>query len=80
MIDQIIAAIRASEDRAEARARLMGSHEETTFEFSEAQANYILDMQLVRLTRLARAELEDELAQLRETIAELEAILADPRS
>ena len=48
------------------------------FEFSEVQANFILDLQLVRLTRLARADLEEELAKLRETIAELEAILADP--
>ena len=73
MIDAIIAAIRASEDRGEARQRLMGEG----FEFSEIQANYILDMQLARLTRLARAELEEELAKLREMIAELESILAD---
>ncbi|MGF1598762.1 MAG: DNA gyrase subunit A [Acidimicrobiales bacterium] len=73
MIDQIIAAIRASEDRSEARTRLMGEQ----FEFSERQAEYILDMPLHRLTRLARANLEEELAQLQVTIAELEAILAD---
>src|SRR5690606_4864513 len=36
-----------------------------------------LDMALGRLTRLGRAELEEELTALRETIAELEAILAD---
>ena len=47
------------------------------FEFSEVQANHILDMQLARLTRLGRADLEEELAKLRETIAELEAILGD---
>jgi DNA gyrase subunit A len=35
-------------------------------------------MTLGRLTRLGRAELEEEMARLRETIAELEAILADP--
>ena len=45
------------------------------FEFSEEQAVHILDMQLGRLTRLGRSELESELAELRETIAELEAIL-----
>ena len=39
------------------------------------QAEYILDMQLSRLTRLGRTELEEEMAKLRETIAELEAIL-----
>jgi DNA gyrase subunit A len=35
-------------------------------------------MTLGRLTRLGRSELEEEMARLRETIAELEAILADP--
>ncbi|MEM8923736.1 MAG: DNA gyrase subunit A [Actinomycetota bacterium] len=74
MIDAIIAAIRASEDRSEARQRLMGEG----FDFSEEQANFILDMQLVRLTRLARSALEEELAELRATIEELEAILGDP--
>ena len=73
MIDAIIAAIRASEDRAEARNRLMGQG----FDFSENQANAILDMQLVRLTRLNRATLQEQLDELRATIAELEAILAD---
>lgn len=73
MIDAIIALIRGSADRPEARAGLMGEG----FEFSEIQANHILDMTLGRLTRLGRAELEEELAKLRETIAELEAILAD---
>ncbi len=73
MIDAIIALIRGSADRPEARAGLMGEG----FEFSEIQANHILDMTLGRLTRLGRAELEEELAKLRQTIAELEAILAD---
>ncbi len=73
LIDEIIAAIRASEDRPEARQRLMAE----PFEFSEVQATHILDMQLGRLTRLARSDLEEELAELAETIAELEAILAD---
>jgi DNA gyrase subunit A len=73
MIDAIIALIRASQDRAAARTGLMAA----PFEFTEIQANHILDMQLARLTRLGRAELEEELAKLREIIAELEAILAD---
>ncbi|MEM9656230.1 MAG: DNA gyrase C-terminal beta-propeller domain-containing protein, partial [Actinomycetota bacterium] len=73
LIDEIIAAIRASEDRGEARQRLMGEG----FEFSEIQANYILDMQLGRLTRLARIEIETRLAETRETITYLESLLAD---
>ena len=48
------------------------------FEFSEIQAQHILDMTLSRLTRLGRSNLEEELTQLRETITGLEAILADP--
>ena len=47
------------------------------FEFSEVQAEHILDMQLSRLTRLGKSDLEAEMAKLRETIAELEAILGD---
>jgi DNA gyrase subunit A len=74
MLDEVIATIRASADRGEARANLMAA----PFEFSEEQATHILDMTLGRLTRLGRAELEEEMAQLRETIAELEAILSDP--
>jgi len=71
MIDKIIAKIRASADKASARMALMAK----PFGFSEVQAEYILDMQLSRLTRLGRTELEEEMAKLRETIAELEAIL-----
>ena len=74
MIDAIIALIRGSDDRDAARQGLMVA----PFEFSEIQANHILDMTLSRLTRLGRSQLEEELAKLLETIAELEAILADP--
>ncbi len=73
VIDEVIATIRASENRADARERLMAE----PFEFSETQAEHILDMTLGRLTRLARIEIEEKIAELRETIAELEAILAD---
>ena len=73
MIDAIIVAIRGSESRGEARDALMG----VPFEFSEVQAEHILDMQLSRLTRLGRADLEEEMAKLRQTISDLEAILGD---
>ena len=73
MLDLVIATIRGSDDRAAARAALMAS----PFDFSEEQANHILDMTLGRLTRLGRSELEEEMAKLRETIAELQSILAD---
>ncbi|MCA1691856.1 MAG: DNA gyrase subunit A, partial [Actinobacteria bacterium] len=74
MIDEVIATIRASDDKGDARRRLMAP----PFEFSEEQAEHILDTTLSRLTRLGRAELDAEMAKLRETIAALESILGDP--
>jgi len=74
MLDAVIATIRASDDRPSAAQALMAE----PFSFTEVQANHILDMTLGRLTRLGRSQLEEEMAKLRETIAELEAILADP--
>jgi DNA gyrase subunit A len=73
MLDLVIATIRGSDDRAAARTALMAD----PFTFSEEQANHILDMTLGRLTRLGRTELEEEMAKLRETIAELQSILAN---
>ncbi|KAA0233375.1 MAG: DNA gyrase subunit A [Acidimicrobiales bacterium] len=73
LIDEIIVTIRASANRSVAREALMGE----PFEFTERQATEILDMQLGRLTRLGHEELEKELSDLRQAIAELEAILAD---
>ena len=73
LIDEIIAAIRASADRATAIEVLQGGD----FDFSEIQATEIVDMRLSTLTRLGRERLEEEMAQLRSTIAELEAILSD---
>jgi DNA gyrase subunit A len=73
MLDQVIATIRGSADRPSARTALMA----VPFEFTEVQATHILDMTLGRLTRLGRTELEEEMAKLLETIAELEAILGD---
>ena len=73
LIDEIIAAIRASADRAAAILALQAA----PFEFSEIQATEIVDMRLSTLTRLGRERLEEEMEQLRATIAELEAILSD---
>ena len=73
VIDEIIALIRGSEDAQAAKSSLM----EEPYEFSEAQAVDILDMQLRQLTRLSRIDIESELESIRENIKELESILAD---
>ena len=74
VIDQIIALIRASDDAAAARAGLMAA----PFEFSEMQANDILDMQLRQLTRLSRIDLQTELDDVRASIIDLQEILDNP--
>ncbi|HET7735116.1 MAG TPA: DNA topoisomerase IV subunit A [Nocardioidaceae bacterium] len=71
-IDEVIQLIRASENGAEAKERLM-----SVFDLSEAQAEYILDMALRRLTKFSRIELEKEQNELQQTIADLDAILND---
>lgn len=71
-IDDVIAIIRSSEDATAARQRLMEA-----FELTELQANYILDMQLRRLTKFSRIELERERDTLLDTITQLQQILND---
>lgn len=68
-IDEVIKTIRESYDDAD--KRLM-----ERFGLSEIQAAAILAMQLRRLQGLERSKIEDELKQLHELIAKLEAILA----
>ncbi|MEZ0076640.1 DNA gyrase subunit A [Planotetraspora sp. GP83] len=70
-IDEVIRVIRASDDSAQARARLM-----ETFELSEIQSNYILDTPLRRLTRYDKLELDREKETLQADIAELSEILS----
>lgn len=73
-IDEVIRIIRGSADTAEARTNLMES-----FDLSEIQTNAVLDMPLRRLTALEVDKLRSELAELQVTIAELQAILDDPK-
>ena len=47
------------------------------FDLSDPQATYILDMQLRRLTKFSRIELETRRDDLQRTIAELDEILGD---
>src|SRR4051812_798661 len=71
-LDEVIALIRGSADPDEARTGLM-----ERFEFTEIQAQAILDLRLQRLTGLERKRIEEEYADLQERIAELRAILSD---
>ena len=73
-IDEVIQLIRGSDDAATARARLID-----VFDLSEVQATYILDLQLRRLTKFSRIELESEKAELERQIEELRAILGDEK-
>src|SRR3954452_21278840 len=71
-IDEAIQLIRSSENATEAKERLIG-----VFDLSTAQAEYILDMALRRLTRFSTLELDKEKAELERTIEALDAILGD---
>src|SRR5262245_43859142 len=73
-LDEVIRIIRGSQDAEQARGKLM-----TTFKLSEIQANHILDMPLRRLTRLARAELEDDRKGLIARIKYLDSLLKSPK-
>ncbi len=75
LLDQVIATIRGAESASAA----LGLLQAEPFEFSEAQARAILDMQLRRLAALERQELQDEHQELIERIAYLEDLLANPR-
>jgi len=72
-LDAVIALIRSAADTDEARTGL-----QERFSLSEIQAQAILDLRLARLTGLARKEIEEEYADLRERIGELRTILGDP--
>ena len=71
-LDEIIALIRAADDVDAARTGLMEK-----FEFSEIQAQAILDLRLRALTALERQNVEKEFSDLAERIAELRTILGD---
>ena len=73
-IDEIVQIIRSSESPTAAKVALI-----ERFQFSDKQAQAILDMRLARLTGLEREKLMEEYQQLEKTIAELTAILADER-
>lgn len=71
-IDEIIKLIRASQNDEEAKNGLMEK-----FDFSERQAQAILDMRLRRLTGLERDKIQAEHDELMKTIEYLKSILED---
>ncbi len=73
-IDAVIKLIRASKAPQEAREGLMRQ-----FQFSQVQAQAILDMQLQRLTGMEREKILEELANLVKRIAELKEILENDK-
>ena len=71
-IDEVISIIRSSDSTPQAKENLI-----SRFEFSEAQAQAIVEMTLGRLSGLERQKVEDRLEKLHATIVELKGILAD---
>jgi len=74
-LDAIIKLIRASKTPAEARAGLIAQ-----FEFTDRQAQAILEMQLQRLTALERDKIQEEYDELQRRIAEYQEILANEKA
>jgi DNA gyrase subunit A len=74
IIDAIIKLIRGSKSTEEAKQGLVSQ-----YEFSELQAQAILDMQLRRLAALERQKIIDEYEEIIKLIAELEEILNNER-
>lgn len=72
-IDAVIKTIRESKTQEEAKENLMRK-----FKLSDLQATAILDLQLRRLAALERQKIEEEYEMVKETIAYLEDLLANP--
>ena len=72
-IDEVIAIIKSSESTEHAIQRLM-----ERFSLTEVQARAIVEMRLRQLTGLEQEKLHNELAEVRKTIEQLQAILDDP--
>lgn len=75
ILDDVIALIRASENKSDAKENL-----KVSYEFSEEQAEAIVTLQLYRLTNTDIVTLQNEEAELRELIATLAAIIGDERT
>lgn len=74
ILDQVIATIRSSKDKQDAKNRIMEA-----YDFTEPQAEAIVNLQLYRLTNTDITSLQEEAEKLTKLITELEAILADEK-
>ncbi|MBQ9904098.1 MAG: DNA gyrase subunit A [Synergistaceae bacterium] len=74
-IEQVIRTIRSTNNAAEAKASL-----QSVLEFSEVQAQAILDMRLQRLTGLERSRLDEEQSKLLADISSYTHILEDRKA
>ncbi|WP_256289863.1 DNA gyrase subunit A [Halobellus inordinatus] len=84
-VDDVVSVIRNSESRDDAKAALRGEHVVEadgeplpSFDFSEAQADHIVAMQLGSLTAMEADEIESEYEEVQERIERLETILENP--
>ncbi|HGD5352115.1 TPA: DNA topoisomerase IV subunit A [Streptococcus agalactiae] len=75
ILDEVIALIRASENKADAKENL-----KVSYEFSEVQAEAIVTLQLYRLTNTDIVTLREEEEELRQQITMLKAIISDERT
>lgn len=75
ILDEVIALIRASENKADAKENL-----KVSYEFSEEQAEAIVTLQLYRLTNTDIVTLQKEESDLRDQIMTLMAIMSDDKT
>ncbi len=73
IIDDVIATIRGSNSRAEAKENLMNQ-----FDFSDEQSEYILNMKLQSLVGLEIQKVLDEIEERKQAIQELTEIINNP--
>lgn len=74
ILDEVIATIRASKDKRDAKDNLIAN-----FTFTEPQAEAIVSLQLYRLTNTDITALQQEADELAKKVAELEAILSSEK-
>ncbi|RPF55877.1 DNA topoisomerase IV subunit A [Aquisalibacillus elongatus] len=74
ILDEVIATIRASKDKKDAKEQL-----KQKYQFTEKQAEAIVMLQLYRLTNTDITELQEEADELKKRIEELAAILNDEK-